>query len=314
MQQQRTISKIGIAGAGVMGAAIGQYFSQHGLDVVLYDVSPKALAGVRETIRQNQQVLILQDILTEEEAAAARERIALTGQLGDFRDVDLVIEAIVENMDVKQDFFLQLEKVCRRDTILATNTSGLSVNGICAKMTTRDRYIGANWWTPAYIVPLVEIVKAEETADETADALYAFLESIGKKPVTLNREASGFIGNRIQFAALREALHIVESGYADIADVDRVLQYGLGLRYAVMGPFRTADFGGVDTYFHICKNLFKDLCSDDMPGSLIRSLYAEGKFGAKTGEGFYTYAPGEVAARQEGRDRKLLEILKVTGG
>ena len=308
----KQIKKIGIAGAGVMGIAIGQCFAQYGLDVTLYDVSEKALDNVQEGMRQNQEVLIRQSVLTEQEAADTLKRVRLTKDLNDFQDVDLVIEAIIENMTIKQDFFCQLEQVCRRDTIFATNTSGLCINDIGAKMNTRDRYLGANWWTPAYIVPLVEMVRVKETTEETVTALFELLESIGKKPVVLNREVNGFIGNRIQFAALREALNIVKSGYAGMAEVDRVLQYGLGLRYAVMGPFRTADFGGLDTYYHISENLFSDLCNDDEPNEIIKDRYLAGKYGAKTGEGFYGYAPGEISQRQEDRDAKLLEILKIT--
>lgn len=307
-----TIRKIGVAGAGTMGSAIGQYFAQHGLDVVLYDVSEKALNNVCQTIRQNQQVLIRQGILSEGEAAEARDRIHTETGLDAFSDVDLVIEAIIEDLAIKQAFFRRLESVCRPDAILATNTSGLSVNEICAAMCTRHRYLGANWWTPAYIVPLVEMVRCPETSDETVLRLRSFLESVGKKPIVLNREVNGFVGNRLQFAVMREAMSLVQSGYASMEDVDRVLQYGLGLRYAVMGPFRTADFGGVDTFYHISENLFGDLCADTAPNRLIGGLYEAGKFGVKTGEGFYAYGPGEIGARQEDRDRKLLEILKIT--
>ena len=306
------IRKVGIAGAGIMGSAIAQYFAQQGLDVMAYDMLPAALEKIEQNVKQNQQGLIEHGELTAEQADAACRRIRTTVSLEDFADVDLVIEAIIEKMEIKQEFFRQLETICRPDAIFATNTSSLSVNGICEKMTTKERFIGANWWTPAHIVPLIEMVRADATSDETAERLYDFFESVGKKPVVINREVKGFVGNRIQFAVMREAMNIVESGYASMEDVDRVLHYGLGLRYAVMGPFRTADFGGVDTFCHISETLFSDLSNREDANELIRELCEAGKYGIKTGEGFYSYTPEEIRDGIRQRDEQLLDILKIT--
>ena len=306
------IEKIAIAGAGVMGSAIAQYFAQQGLQVLVYDIAQKSLDAIDETICQNQQLLIERGALTAQQALEARNRVRVSTQLEDFADADLVIEAIIEKLEIKQDFFCQLEAVCRPDTIFATNTSSLSVNGICSRMTTGNRFIGANWWTPAHIVPLIEIVRADVTSDETAKRLYDFFESVGKKPIVINREIQGFVGNRIQFAVLREAMNIVENGYASCEDVDRVLHYGLGLRYAVLGPFRTADFGGVDTFCHISESLFPDLSSNTQANEMIRRLYDAGKYGIKTGEGFFAYTPDQIREGTRQRDEQLLDILKIT--
>ena len=306
------IRQVAVAGAGVMGSAIAQYFAQHELDVLVYDGIPASLERIDATVAESQQLLIQRGALTAEQAAAARGRIRTSSDMNDFAQADLVIEAIIENMAIKQDFFQKLEAICRPDTIFATNTSGLSVNEICQKMTTKERFIGANWWTPAHIVPLIEMVRADKTSDETAQRLYDFFESVGKKPIVINREVKGFVGNRIQFAVMREAMNIVESGYASMEDVDRVLHYGLGLRYAVLGPFRTADFGGVDTFYHISETLFPELSNREEANDLIRKLYDEGKYGIKTGEGFYAYTPEEIRAGIRERDEQLLDILKIT--
>ncbi len=175
-----------------------------------------------------------------------------------------------------------------------------------------ERFIGANWWTPAHIVPLIEIVRADITSDDTAKRLYDFFESVGKKPILINREVKGFVGNRIQFAVMREAMNIVENGYASCEDVDRVLHYGLGLRYAVLVSFRTADFGGVDTFCHISDNLFSDLSTRTDANDMIRKLYEENKLGIKTGEGFYQYTPESIQEGLHSRDEQLLDILKIT--
>ena len=309
---KQEIRQIAVAGAGVMGTAIAQYFAQQGLDVLVFDVIPASLERIDRNVAESQQLLIQRGGLTEEQAEAARRRIRTSARIEDFSQADLVIEAIIENMEVKQAFFRQLEAICRPDTIFATNTSSLSVNEICQKMTTKERFIGANWWTPAHIVPLIEMVRADETSDETARRLYDFFEAVGKKPIVINREVKGFVGNRIQFAVMREAMNIVENGYASMEDVDRVLHYGLGLRYAVLGPFRTADFGGVDTFFHISETLFPDLSSRESPNDLIHKLYDEGKYGIKTGEGFYSYTPEEIRTGIRERDEQLMDILKIT--
>lgn len=309
---ESAIRKIAIAGAGVMGSAIAQYFAERGLDVLVYDIVQASLEKIDESIQANQKLLIQRGALTEQQAKEARERIRTSSDMKDFAQADLIIEAIIEKMEIKQNFFKQLEQICRPDTIFATNTSSLSVNGICSLMETKDRFIGANWWTPAHIIPLIEIVRADATSDDTVRRLYDFLESVGKKPIVANQEVKGFIGNRIQFAVMREAMNIVENGYASLEDVDRVLHYGLGLRYAVLGPFRTADFGGVDTFFHISDGLFSDLCNRTDANDIIRNLYLGGKYGIKTGEGFYQYTPEEIQEGLKSRDEQLLDILKIT--
>ena len=309
---KKMINQVAIAGAGVMGSAIAQYFAQKGLSVLLYDIMPASLEKVHTNIEQNQQLLIERGDLTAEAALAARQRVRTTAKLEDFANADLVIEAIIEKMDIKQKFFQQLETICSKDTIIASNTSSLSVKEMCRDMQYKDRFIGANWWTPAHIIPLIEIVRGEDTSDATAQTLYDFFESVGKKPIIINREIKGFVGNRIQFAIMREAMSIVENGYATPEDVDRVLNYGLGVRYAVLGPFRTADFGGVDTFYHISDHLFSDLSNRTDANDMIRKLYEENKLGIKTGEGFYSYTPESIQEGLRSRDEQLLDILKIT--
>ena len=156
------------------------------------------------------------------------------------------------------------------------------------------------------------MVRCDETADETVTSLYEILVKVGKQPVVINREVSGFVGNRMQFALFREAMHIVEEGLASPEDVDRVLKYGLGLRYAVLGPFEVADYGGVDTYFHISDSLFAELDTRATANDLIRELYSAGKYGIKTGEGFYNYHSVNPQKLLRARDEKLIGILELT--
>ena len=308
----KQIQKVCVAGGGVMGTAISQFFAQAGFQVSVYEIDSRRRAQLPDDVRRNQRMLIERGMITAEAAEHAARSIVVSDSMDIFSDADLVIEAVVEILEVKQRFFEALEKVAPADAILSTNTSGLSINAIGALLKNRARYVGANWWTPAYIIPLVEIVKSDDTSDETAQTLYQLLEAAGKKPILVKREVSGFVGNRMQFAMFREAMRIVEEGWAEPADVDRVLQYGLGLRYAVLGPFAVADYGGVDTYFHICDSLFAELDTRKDANDLIRSLYEQGKFGLKTGEGFYSYEGKDPAKLTAKRDETLLEILKLT--
>ena len=302
------IKQIAVAGAGVMGTAIAQYFAQQGLDVLVYDVIPASLERIDTAVAESQQLLIRRGVLTQEQAEAARGRIRTSSDMNDFSRADLVIEAIIENMAIKQDFFRQLETICRPDTIFATNTSSLSVNEICRKMTTKARFIGANWWTPAHIIPLIEMVRADETSGETTRRLYDFFESVGKKPIVISREVKGFVGNRIQFAVMREAMDIVENGYASMKDVDRVLHYGLGLRYACLGPFEIADLGGLDTFYKIASYLFADLSDTGEVHALLADHYNNGEFGVKSGKGYYEYADGRDKEMIAYRDKMFLKV------
>ena len=305
----KEIRNVHIAGAGVMGSAIAQVFALAGYTVSVYDISQAALEKVGETVQNNLNYLIERQKLAPDAAEQALARISTTADMADFSTADLVIEAIIEKMDIKQSFFQRLEAIVAPDALLATNTSGLSINGIGALLRDKSRFLGANWWTPAYIIPLVEIVRCDETADATVQALYDILTAVGKKPIVINREVSGFVGNRMQFALFREAMHIVEEGLATPEDVDKVLKYGLGLRYAVLGPFSVADYGGVDTYFHISDSLFADLDTRQDANTLIRKLYEAGHYGLKTGEGFYTYPAEDRQRLLDARDDKLLAIL-----
>lgn len=306
------VKNICVAGAGIMGSAISQVFAQSGYDVTVYGKNMDSLAKLKATVQDNQKLFIENGFMPQAEADAAVDRITTSNSMECFEKADLVIEAIVEKLDIKQQFFSELEKHVCSDTILATNTSSLSINSIGSLLKNKKRYIAANWWTPAYIIPLVEIVRANETSDETVSSLREILETVGKKPIVINKEVSGFVGNRLQFALLREALHIAQEGLASYEDIDRVLVYGLGLRYAVLGPFSSADYGGLDTFFHICDSLFADLeTRKDAPDN-IRELYNSGKYGLKTNEGFYRYQNQGVRSLQKNRDRKLLEILKIT--
>ena len=308
------IKQIVIAGAGLMGASMGQIFARGGYSVTLYDIAPEGIGKARELVAINQRALIEQGGINKAQSEETLSRMSYTMNMEDFEKADFVIEAIVENMAVKLDFWEKASMVVSEDIVLATNTSGLSITEIAKAVHEPERFCGMHWINPPHIVPLVEVIGGARTGEKAIEIVRDLALSVNKHPVMVHGDPKGFILNRIQFAILREALHIVESGYATVKDVDDVMKYGLGMRYACIGPFETADLGGLDTFYRISSYLFADLSdAKEVPGTLAH-LYQEGAFGTKTGRGFYNYGNGGAERAIAKRDRDFLKISKCLYG
>lgn len=304
------IKKIAVAGAGTMGSGIAQVFAQRGYKVVVTDVSEKYLENAKKIILINQSRLIEENIITQAEAEDAMKNLSFTTDKKAFFDADVIIEAIIEKMGIKQDFWKEVEEIVKEDAILATNTSGLSITEICQKVKNKGRFVGMHWWNPPYIIPLIELIKGDETADETVRVLAELVEKIGKESVVVLKDVNGFIGNRIQFAVFREALKIVEDGIATVEDVDKAMKYGPGFRYPVLGPFETADLGGLDTFYYISSYLFNKLSNAKKPTPLQQELMDNKNLGVKSGKGFYDYSDGKGELAMKRRDKNFFKILK----
>lgn len=304
------IKKIGVAGGGTMGSGIAQIFAQHGYEVVVTDISEKSLENTKRIILLNQETLISEGLLTENQAQEALKNISFSTDRGVFKDVDLIVEAIIEKMDIKQDYWKEVEEIAKEDCIFATNTSGLSINGICSKLKNKKRFIGMHWWNPPHIIPLIELIKADETTEETVTVLKELVDKIGKESVVVLKDVNGFIGNRIQFAVYREALKIVEEGIATVEDVDKAMKFGPGFRYPVLGPFETADLGGLDTFYYISTYLFNELSDTKQPTNLQQELMDNNNLGVKTGNGWYDYSDGKGEEAMARRDKNFYKMLK----
>ena len=304
------IKIIGVAGGGTMGSGIAQILAQHGFKVVVADIDEKYLENTKRIILLNQKTLMNEELLTEDQAQESLKNISFTTDKSEFRDADLIIEAIIEKLDIKQDYWKDLEQIAREDCIFATNTSGLSINAICSKLNNKKRFIGMHWWNPPHIIPLIELIKTEETSDDTISTLKELIEKIGKQPVVVLKDVNGFIGNRIQFAVYREALKIVEEGIATVEDVDRAMKFGPGFRYPVLGPFETADLGGLDTFYYISSYLFNELSDVKEPTRLQQELMDNNTLGVKSGKGWYDYSDGKGEAAMERRDSNFYKMLK----
>ena len=284
------LRKAALIGAGTMGAGIAVCFAQAGYDVMLQDISEEQLDKALHRIAESQGILIQESVISAEEAAKARERITTASSLEKALDgVQFVLEVVPEVLDLKLKVFGQIESLCSKDVILATNTSGLSVTSIASACQYPERVVGFHWVNPPELVPLVEVIRGKHTDIETAHLASDLARRLGKMPIMIQKEVPGFAMNRLQFAALREALHLVEEGVVSPEDVDKAMSYGLGFRYPWLGPMKTADLGGLDVFHSVASYLFEDLSSMKEPPEFFSRLINEGKLGIKTERGFYDY-------------------------
>lgn len=305
------IKKIGVAGSGTMGSGIAQILASNGYEVILSDIDQKFLDVGKKIIDINQKNLIRQGLLTEEGAVDTLKRISFSLDKKDFKDCQLVIECIVEKLPIKIQFWKEVEEIVSKETILASNTSGLSINAMSVEVKDKGRFIGMHWWNPPHIIPLIELIKGDETRQDVVDTLKELIEKIGKQSVTVLKDVNGFIGNRIQFAVLREALKIVEDGIATVEDVDKAMRFGPGFRYPSIGPFQTADLGGLDTFTFISSYLFNELSDVKTVPKLLQDKMDAGELGVKSGKGFYDYSDGKGEQAMADRDRRFYEQMKI---
>ncbi len=304
-----SINNIVIAGAGTMGISLVQIFAKYDYKVTLYNRATPSLEKAKKQIVFSQENLVSTGMATEEESKRVVKKIKYTTDKNVFKDCDFVVETIVEDMDVKHTFWNEISSIAKEDAVLTSNTSGLSITELAKAVKKPERFAGMHFWNPPHLVPLVEIIKGKKTTDETADIIYKLAEDIDKKPVVLQKEINGFIGNRLQFAVLREAVNLVEAGVASAEDVDKAVKYGIGFRYACIGPFETTDLGGLNTFNNIAKYLLPQLSNaESMP--ILEKKVEKGQLGVKSGQGFYDYKNGKDKEAIDSRDEKFIKLYK----
>lgn len=311
MVQIGEMRRIAVIGAGTMGHGIAQEFARAGYQVVLQDLEDDIVQRATVRIEANLHACCGAELITSEEVPAIMGRIWGTADLAEAAaDADFVVEAVAEDLDLKRRLFRELDGLCPRRTVLATNTSGLSITRIAAATARPDRVVGTHFWNPPHLIPLVEVVRGDETSDETTALACQIVECLGKSPVVVRKDVPGFVGNRLQLALLREALAIVEQGIASAADVDTVVKTGFGRRLAVIGPLETADLGGLDIFFAIARYLLPELDRSTEPPPLLAEKVRQGKLGSKTGKGFYNWTDEKAQATIAARDRELMRHLQ----
>jgi 3-hydroxybutyryl-CoA dehydrogenase len=309
------IRAIGIIGAGLMGHGIAQVFALKRYKVKLFDNDPNVLRGAPEKIHNNLQTLLEMHLVEPQEIEDCLNHLQLCHTLPEMCEgVELTIEAVSENVDLKRAIFGELEALTTPQTILCSNTSGISIGLISENLRFKERVIGTHFWNPPHIVPCVEVIKSQFAADEVFHTVIELMERVGKKPVRVLKDIPGFLGNRLQHALWREAISLVEKGIAAPEDIDRVVKYGFGLRLPFIGPLETADLAGLDLVYDIHKYLFSDLENRSTPSPLLKTLLDQKATGVKSKKGFYNWTDERTKQIIQQRDKALLKITEVIKG
>ncbi len=281
------LQTVGVVGAGLMGSGIVEQAAKSGFQVVMREVNDQALAAGHKRIASSMGRALERGKMTEQDRDTVLSRITGTTDLEDLRDCDLVIEAIIENLDLKKELFGSLDQVTRPEVILASNTSSVSITALGAATSRPDKVAGAHFFNPVPVMKLVELVRALETSDETMDTLRQFGESMGKKVVTA-QDTPGFIVNYLLVPYLLDAVRAVENGIATVEDIDTAMTLGTGVP---MGPLTLLDFVGIDTTLYIAEVMYDEFKDPKYAAPpLLRKMVNAGYFGRKNGRGFREYS------------------------
>ena len=286
------VSVVGVVGAGLMGHALALEFARAGYEVRLHDESESQLDSAPERIRKAISILAEVGLAETDAAGQILERITRTPDLKVMaRASHFVVEAVAEDLSIKQKIFSDLDMFCRDGVILASNTSAISPTALGNATRRPDRVLVTHYFNPPYLLPAVEVVPGKETSPETVQAAVEICRSIGKAPAVLETEIAGFVVNRLQFALYREALFLVEEGIVTAENLDSLVVTSIGNRLGVYGPLRIADLAGLDVYESICRNVFPVLNNSGAPADGLRKLVESGRLGAKSGQGVFDWPP-----------------------
>jgi 3-hydroxybutyryl-CoA dehydrogenase len=281
-------ARIAVIGAGLMGHGIAQVFALAGHKVTITDTFAKNLETVKTRISAN-----LKDLGDDPSAV---DRVTPQADLAvAVRDADYVVEAVLEDLPLKQKLFAEIERHVRADAILASNTSVIPITAIMQGLSRRERAVGTHWWNPPFLVPLVEVIETQWTSPQTVGFTMELHQRAGKKPAHVKKDVPGFIGNRLQHALWREAISLVENGICDAETVDAVIKASFGRRIAVLGPLENADLVGTDLTLAIHETVLPAIDSRPGPSPYLKKLVADGKLGFKSGEGFRKWSAEEQA-------------------
>lgn len=300
--------EITVLGAGTMGLSIAQVFAAHGHKVNLYNRTRANLDKALIQIKNNLHTLFLIGEITEEESAAVMENIHGYSDLkNSVENADFIIENLAEKKEVKKEVFSKIDAYCGKEVIFSSDTSTMNIYDF-VEVSHPERLIITHFFNPAYVMPLVEIVRGPQTSQEIVDTVKELLEMNGKTTAVLNKAIPGFILNRITLAVFREAAYIAGNGWATPEDIDKAIVATFGPRYTFEGPFALSDFAGLDLYERLATLLPPELCSDTECPHILEEKVKEGKFGVKSKEGFYQYSDTADACQK--RDLKIMRMLQ----
>jgi len=305
------IKRIGVVGAGLMGHGIAQEFALAGYSVVLHDVSLEKLKAAEQNISTNLRMLTDFGLVAPDKSGRIVDNLSITTSIEEAASrSDFIIEAAFEDLTLKQNLFRALDELSPKHSILASNSSTLLPSKLASATRRPENVLIAHYFNPPFLVPLVEIVRHRGTSDQTVNTTFELLKRIGKSPVILQKEAPGFVGNRLQAALFREALSIVEQGIATPEAVDIVVRNGFGRRLAAAGVFEIWEIAGWDLIQSICENLFSVIESTPNVSPLLKGMVQRGELGVKSGKGFYTWTPESAQSLRKRIARILVTIAR----
>ena len=295
-----------VVGGGTMGADVAVVLCRGGCKTTVVESNSERGAKVPE---------LVQNGLTQLGASQHQDKLSVVASLNDinWNTVDLVIECIPERLDIKQTLFAQLEQHARKDALLASNSSSFPITAIAEGLQTQDRMVGLHFFMPAHLTPLVEVVCGKSTSTECAQNLYSFMRQCGMVPVLVKKDLPGFLANRLQHALAREAFSLIDAGVASPEDVDAAVRFGFGFRFLAAGPVLQRDHAGLEVHCAAGATMYPSLAANKEPSQCLSKKVAEGKFGMKTGEGFFKWTPETIAQEKQRYQQTLLaglEILK----
>ena len=306
-----SIRNILICGAGMMGKNIAFVMSSNpAYQIALYDIHPTNVAA---GIRINTKQLVDKEVLSQTELEERLSRISFTDDIDSslVSSADFVIEAVFEDMNIKQDTFAKLEARCRKDTIFCTNSSVMSPSQISEKLEHRERFAGTHFWNPAYLIPLVEVINTKYADPSVIQEMCDIFKCAGKMPVVVKKDVPGFLANRLQHALFREAISIVEHGIASPKDVDEAIKYGFGMRVGISAPFEVMDMCGLDLTESIHSYLFPHIEDAHEAQPLLKQNISEGRLGFKSqGRGFVDWSQQEMDDAVKNLNVQLIQVAK----
>ncbi|MCC8025019.1 MAG: 3-hydroxyacyl-CoA dehydrogenase family protein [Clostridium sp.] len=304
--------KIAVVGAGTMGLGIAQLFATHGFEVSLYNRTAANLEKGMMQIRSNLQTMAELNEIQEIQIPEILSHIHKGSDLAEaVRDADYIVENVAEDESVKMKIFADIDAGCKEDAILASNTSTMNIFRFL-KVHNMKRLAITHYFLPAYVIPLVELVRGPETSDETVEQLKALMACAGKETAVLNSAIPGFIVNRITLAIFREAAYIASMGYATPEDIDKAVCSVYGPRFTFGGPFGLCDFAGVDIYERLSDLLFPEISNATSCPQMVRDMLAAGNRGVKSGKGFYEYKDSAAASQWNAHITRMLQAIRQT--
>lgn len=307
------IKKIGIIGAGVMGPSIAEVFAIFGasydFSIVVYDISPTQLEKAKSKMDVDFTKVSNTGLFDPSDLEKARNRIQLEGDINSLADSHLIIEAVPEKLELKLDVFRQLDTLTSPTTILATNSSGLSITQIANATKRPSMCIGTHFMNPPLLMPLVEVVKGEQTSDQTVQMITEVLNNVNKRPVLVKKDVPGYVHNRLQAALFREVMHLLDEEVMEVRDLETTVKFGLGLRLPVMNVFEMVDLMGLDTIRNVLTYLYPTLDRSTKPPAFLEEMIRNGELGVKSGKGFHDYTRKDMQESMQQKEVATFQLL-----